>query len=112
MGSIIMILWIQLITLVVYGSYGIALILLLMFYSKNNFIHMLVLVTTIVHNFKYLHTDQSVWKTVILAPSHWINAIIDKPWCIFGDFNELEESADKKGERLSLLHNVLNFWLF
>ena len=44
-----------------------------------------------------------------------LNSIIDKPWCLIGDFNELECHADKTGgppaapSRLTRLPSFLNF---
>ena len=43
-----------------------------------------------------------------------MNNVIDIPWCIVGDFNELETLSEKKGEGQSLLEeqNTLKFRIF
>ena len=69
--------------------------------KEQCFIHMLVLdVKT-----QQLSTISSVYTSI--KPSEksffWnhlseLNNIIDTPWCIIGDFNELEDRADRGGE--------------
>ena len=58
------------------------------------------------------HTQQMVTLSSVYGPikvskksAFWnhlleLNTIIDTPWCLLGDFNELEESLDKEGGSL------------
>ena len=68
--------------------------------KQHRFIHMLILDT----NIQKLVTISSIYAPTKKDenPAFWNhlsqrNFVIDTPWCIIGDFNELENNMEKKG---------------
>jgi len=86
--------------------------------KEDRAIHMLVF-DVLVQKFSIISgvyaPAQPSQKDVFWSHLRHLNSVIDHPWCLIGDFNELESPADKTGgspatpSRLTRLPNFLNF---
>ena len=87
-------------------------------FKEDRAIHMLVF-DVLIQKFSIISgvyaPAQPSHKDVFWSHLQNLNSVIDYPWCLIGDFNELESHADKTGgppanlSRLTRLPKFLNF---
>ena len=74
--------------------------------KQHRFIHMLILdnkLQKLVTNSTIYAPAKNVDKSGFWNHLAKLNSVIDAPWCIIGDFNELENNTEKKGGSSNLL---------